>query len=160
MKRGVNRRDKLTARRTNAARRRQTTPYSAIHSGFGRVLTAVYAVFALSATARSGYQFYRQFDDAPFAYSMSLFAAVVYVVATACLVIGTRISHHIAVVSVLIELVGVLVVGTLSIVDAQLFPDSAVWSFYGIEYGFVPLILPIVGLWWLVRAGKAAKAAG
>ena len=53
--------------------------------------------------------------------------------------------------AVVVELVGVLVVGTLTVVDGELFPDQTVWSTYGIGYGFVPLVLPIVGLWWLLR---------
>ena len=31
------------------------------------------------------------------------------------------------------------------------FPDATVWSQYGLGYGFVPLVLPVVGLWWLRR---------
>jgi hypothetical protein len=29
-----------------------------------------------------------------------------------------------------------------------------VWSDYGNGYGFVPLVLPFVGLWWLWRIGR------
>lgn len=133
-----------------------TSPYSAMHSGFGRVLTAVYGVFALSATARSGYQIYSAFAAAPLAYSLSLFAAVVYIVATVCLVIGTRPTHRIALVAVSIELVGVVGVGLLTVFDPQLFNDATVWTAFGIGYGFVPLALPVVGLWWLIRIGKQA----
>lgn len=133
-------------------------PYSAMHSGPGRVLTAVYGVFALSATARAGYQFYRDFQHAPLAYSLSLFAAVVYVVATVCLVIGNKVTHHIAVAAVSVELVGVLAVGLLSVLKPELFPEATVWSTFGIGYGFVPLVLPFVGLFWLLRVGRRARA--
>ena len=135
------------------------SPYSAIHSGPGRVLTAVYGVFALSATARAGYQFYRDFQHAPLAYSLSLFAAVVYVVAIVCLVIGNKVTHHIAVAAVSVELVGVLAVGLLSVLHPELFPEATVWSTFGIGYGFVPLVLPFVGLFWLLRVGRRARAA-
>ena len=47
------------------------------------------------------------------------------------------------------ELVGVLTVGTLSIVDPAAFPRATVWSTYGIGYAFVPLVLPVLGLLWL-----------
>ena len=30
-------------------------------------------------------------------------------------------------------------------------PDEAVWSHCGAGYGYVPLVLPWVGLWWLRR---------
>lgn len=127
-----------------------------MHTGPGRALTIVYAIFALSATARAGYQFYKQFSLAPVAYSLSLFAAVVYIVATVCLVIGSRTTHRLALIAVSVELVGVLSVGLLTVLDPQLFPDATVWSTFGIGYGFVPLVLPIVGLWWLIRVGKRA----
>jgi hypothetical protein len=26
------------------------------------------------------------------------------------------------------------------------FPDQTVWSLYGVGYGFVPLVLPVLGL--------------
>ncbi|MEJ7772542.1 MAG: hypothetical protein WKF51_11625 [Geodermatophilaceae bacterium] len=48
-----------------------------------------------------------------------------------------------------VELIGVLVVGTLSILDSAAFPDETVWSQFGRGYGFIPLILPILGLLWL-----------
>jgi hypothetical protein len=43
----------------------------------------------------------------------------------------------------------VLVVGTLSLADKAAFPDATVWSGYGSGYGYVPLVLPFIGLWWL-----------
>ncbi len=125
-------------------------------SGPGRLLIAVYAVFALAATARSAVQIATRFDQAPLAYLLSAFAAVVYVVATACLARGNRTSRRVATVSIVVELVGVLAIGTLSLVDTQAFPDATVWSGYGRGYGFVPLVLPVLGLWWLRRTGQVA----
>ena len=49
----------------------------------------------------------------------------------------------------LVLMVGVIFVGTLSVVDPEAFPRATVWSVYGIGYGFVPLVLPILGLAWL-----------
>ena len=54
-------------------------------------------------------------------------------------------------IAVIIELIGVLTVGTLSVVDPVAFPRATVWSIYGIGYGFVPVVLPILGLIWLYR---------
>lgn len=118
-------------------------------SGPGRLLIAVYAVFALAATARSAVQLGTRFTDAPLAYLLSAFAAVVYVVATVCLARGNRTSRLVATVSIVVELVGVLAVGTLSLADPQAFPDATVWSDYGQGYGYVPAVLPLLGLWWL-----------
>lgn len=129
-----------------------------MHSGLGRGLTAVYGIFALAATARSGYQFASKLSEAPLAYSLSLFSALVYIVATVCFVVGNRTSHRIAVGACIVEFVGVIVVGTLSLADRELFPHASVWSGFGAGYGFIPLILPLVGLWWLRRVGKRITA--
>jgi amino acid transporter len=123
-------------------------------SGPGRLLIAVYAVFALAATARSAVQIATKFDEAPLAYLLSAFAAVVYIVATVCLARGNRTSRRVATVSIVVELVGVLTVGTLSLVDTQAFPDATVWSGFGQGYGYVPLVLPVLGLWWLRRTAR------
>lgn len=118
-------------------------------SGPGRLLIAVYAVFALAATARSAVQLGTRFTEAPLAYLLSAFAGVVYIVATVCLARGNRTSRQVATVSIVVELVGVIAVGTLSLVDPQAFPDATVWSDYGQGYGYVPAVLPLLGLWWL-----------
>lgn len=118
-------------------------------SGPGRLLIAVYAIFALSATARSGVQLSTHFSRAPLAYLLSAVAAVVYIVATVCLARGSQLSRLVATVSILVELVGVLAIGTWSLVDPAAFPDATVWSDYGQGYGYVPAVLPLLGLWWL-----------
>jgi hypothetical protein len=58
----------------------------------------------------------------------------------------------VALVAVMVELVGVLGIGTLSLLRPEDFPDPTVWSDFGIGYGFVPVILPILGLLWIRRA--------
>lgn len=126
-------------------------------SGPGRLLITVYAVFALAATARSAVQIGTRFDEAPLAYLLSAFAAGVYVLATICLARGSRIARGVATLSIVVELVGVLSVGTLSLVDPQAFPDATVWSDYGRGYLFIPAVLPLVGLWWL-RVTRTAGA--
>ena len=56
-----------------------------------------------------------------------------------------------AVAALVVEIVGVLAVGALSLAREDLFPDQTVWSDFGIGYGFIPLVLPIAGLSWLMR---------
>lgn len=116
-----------------------------------QVLVAVYAVFALAAGARSLVQLTTSFEDAPLAYSLSAVAAAVYLVATVALRRSSRVAHRVAAAACGFEAVGVVVVGTLSVLRDEWFPDQTVWSGYGIGYGFVPLVLPFVGLWWLRR---------
>jgi cytochrome bd-type quinol oxidase subunit 2 len=116
-----------------------------------QVLVACYAVFAVAAGARSLVQITTKFDEAPLAYSLSFVAAVIYLVATLALRRTSERAHRVALVAVGVEAVGVVVVGTLSVVHPDLFPDQTVWSEFGIGYLFVPLVLPFVGLWWLLR---------
>ena len=139
-------------------------------TGPGRLLIAIYALFALSASARAGVQIVTKFGNAPVAYLLSAFAAVVYILATVTLAIGSPTARRIAVLSCSVELAGVLAVGTWSLADPATFPDATVWSGYGSGYGFVPLVLPVFGLLWLRRwtrragtrrtIGDAGEAAG
>jgi len=128
----------------------------ATRSGPGRVLIAVYAIFALSATARAAVQIATKFSQAPLAYLLSALAAVVYVVATIGLARGGRGGRLAATIACSVELTGVLVVGTLSLLDRSAFPDSTVWSVYGQGYGFIPLALPVLGLLWLRHLADVA----
>lgn len=120
-------------------------------SGPRRVLVAVYGVFALAAGARAAVQLATRFDEAPLAYLLSALAAAVYVVATVGLARGGRNGRRAALAAITVELVGVLVVGTLSLLDPAAFPDETVWSAYGRGYLFVPLVLPVLGLLALRR---------
>jgi hypothetical protein len=120
-------------------------------SGVGRALVAIYAVFALSASARSLVQLATKAEQAPVAYSLSALAALVYVAATLGLAEVGPAPRGLAWAAVVFELVGVLTVGTLTVLDPGLFPDATVWSAYGQGYGFLPLVLPFLGLAWLLR---------
>ena len=51
----------------------------------------------------------------------------------------------------LVELVGVLAVGLASVLLPEEFADATVWSQFGRGYGYVPLVLPVIGLWWVLR---------
>ncbi|WP_328461938.1 hypothetical protein OHA21_33955 [Actinoplanes sp. NBC_00393] len=124
---------------------------AALNTGLGRVLLLVYGIFALSASARALVQISTHFSEAPLAYLLSALAGLVYLAATVGLARGGPRGRMIALVSCSIELAGVLIVGLLSIVDAVAFPDDTVWSHFGSGYGYVPLVLPFIGLWWIWR---------
>ena len=131
------------------------------NSGPGRMLVAVYALFALAATGRSVLQIAQTWPDQHLPYWLSALAAVVYLVATVALARGDRLSARIARATITFELVGVVAVGIWSYVDPDAFKaagdagDTTVWSHFGQGYGYVPLILPILGLLWLRRTRRS-----
>ncbi len=122
---------------------------SSTRTGAGRVLVAIYGVFALAATARSLVQLGTKASEAPLAYTLSAIAGLVYIAATLGLAEVGPDPRRLAVAAVGFELVGVLTVGTLTLLDPELFPDQTVWSDYGAGYGWLPLVLPFVGIAWL-----------
>ncbi len=117
--------------------------------GVGRLLIAVYGVFAISATARASFQLITKFEEAPLAYSLSALSAIVYVVATVAMAKDSL--RKIASWAIWFELAGVLAVGALSFAAPELFAHPSVWSGFGVGYGFIPLVLPVLGLLWLRR---------
>jgi hypothetical protein len=120
-------------------------------AGFGRVLVFVYGILAFAATGRASFELVSKFSEAPVPYGLSVLAALVYIVATWALATNRR---SIALVAVCFELVGVLAVGFGSLVWTDKFPEASVWSDFGIGYGWVPLVLPLVGLWWILEGSR------
>lgn len=115
------------------------------------MIVSLYALLALAATGRSALQISEYFSRAPLAYLLSALAALIYLVATGALARGDRTSRRVATVAISVELAGVLAVGVASYAVPSAFPDKTVWSHFGSGYGFVPLVLPVLGLAWLRR---------
>ena len=133
--------------------------------GVGRVLILVYGILALAATGRSVFQIIDRLAEAPLAFSISGLSAIVYIVATIALLLPGRVWYRIAWLTIGFELLGVLVVGTVSVVSPAALGltsvnpfgrDSTVWSAYGLGYLLIPLVLPILGMAWLRRRSPAA----
>ncbi|MDJ1369845.1 hypothetical protein [Gulosibacter molinativorax] len=133
-------------------------------TGASRILVAVYIVLFLAATGRSIVQIARDFDAAPLAYSLSLVAAVVYLVAGISLALAHRSNtwRTVAWIALTFELVGVLAVGVLSGTHPELFPADTVWSGFGRGYVYIPFVLPLLGISYLesmrTSRGKAVVA--
>ena len=126
--------------------------------GPGVVLVVVYGLLALAATGRSVLQILSDYEQAPLAYTLSAVAAAVYILATWCLARGGK-WVRVGTFACTVELVGVLVVGAASYLFPDAFPDKTVWSHFGQGYGFVPLVLPVLGLLWFRKVERDAAAA-
>jgi cytochrome bd-type quinol oxidase subunit 2 len=133
------------------------TEVRAINTGPGRVLVGLYALFALAAGARAGVQIATRFSEAPLAYLLSALAAVIYLIASVGFVRGGDGGRRLAMACCGVELLGVLAVGVASLVYPDAFPHATVWSGFGRGYGFVPLVLPVLGLLWLRSFGPAGR---
>jgi hypothetical protein len=127
--------------------------------GIGRLLIAAYAVLALAATGRAGYELVAKFDEAPLPYALSAASALIYIIATIALAQSSSAWRNVAYVAVIIELTGVLVIGAASFIWPEFFAYGGkqvrtVWSYFGIAYGCVPLVLPVLGLIWLGKSKR------
>ena len=114
--------------------------------GPGRLLAIGYLILALAATGRSVFQIATKFSDAPFAYTLSAIAAAHYFLAVLAI---ARRWRNFAIAVMVFELIGVLSVGFLTVLVPTLFHANSVWSYFGAGYGFLPLLLPLFGLWWV-----------
>jgi hypothetical protein len=126
-------------------------------SGPHQALLACYALFTVAAGARALVQLTTRYDVAPVAYWLSLAAAVTYALGWWAIRSASFGRTRPAGVLLWVELAGVLTVGTLSLVHRAWFADASVWSDYGIGYGCVPAVLPVLGLLWLRRQRREPR---
>ncbi|WP_443045785.1 hypothetical protein [Streptomyces sp. NBC_00356] len=122
---------------------------SRLISGPGMLLVWLYGVMVVGAVSRSAVQISTEFDKAPLAYSLSAVAGLVYAFITYSLVRGGDKARRAAFVCCALELAGVLIVGTWTLVEPSAFPDATVWSDFGIGYLFIPVLLPLSAMYWL-----------
>ena len=122
--------------------------------GPGRLLVFGYGLFVVAAGSRAVVQLSTHPGRAPLAYVLSATAAVIYL--AGLVLLGRfdrgRRARAMACKLCLVELAGVIAVGSASLLWPSSFPEPTVWSDYGRGYGFVPLVLPLLALWWLWRS--------
>jgi hypothetical protein len=134
-------------------------------SGFiraaGVILAISYPVLALSTGARALYQLFLKEDVTNLLPPLlSAVAAVCYLLATVGFVVRRRWAWRLSVTMLVFELVMVLLIGTLSYVMPETI-GRTVWAHFGADYGYFPLIQPILGLAWLFnRETRAAYELG
>lgn len=145
----------MTAASSTARPARRPRPKRGPHL----VLMALYALFILASGSRAAVQIATKFHVAPLAYTLSAVAAVTYIVGWFAIRRAAHGRPRLAEVMLWVELAGVVVIGTLSLVKKDWFPDASVWSDYGGGYGWVPAALPIAALLWLHRTHEKEPVA-
>lgn len=115
----------------------------------GAVLALSYPVLAVSTGVRAAYQLFFKAGVTDYLPPLlSLVAALLYLLATVGFARRSRRAWRISVAALTVELALTLVVGTLSLVMPDVI-GRTVWRLYGIDYGFFPLVQPVLGLIWL-----------
>lgn len=119
---------------------------SGLISAAGAILAVSYPVLALSTGVRAIYQIVE--GDPTNSPYLTLFAALLYLLATFGFVVRKRWAWRLSVTVLLIESAMTLIVGTLSYLQPDLIGRN-VWQYFGRDYGYFPLIQPLLGLAWL-----------
>jgi hypothetical protein len=122
-------------------------------SGFiraaGVILAISYPVLALSAGARALYQlFLKEGVTNYLPVILSGVAAVCFLLATIGFVVRKRWAWRLSVAMLLFELSMVLLVGAASLAYPEVI-GRTVWGRFGADYGYFPLLQPLLGLAWL-----------
>ena len=139
-------------------------------SPFGYVLAFSYPVLALSTGVRAVYQmFFKEGVTNNVPVYLSALAALCYIVATIGFAYRRKWTWWLSVGALGFETFMTLLIGTWSFVNPDLI-GRTVWRHFGEDYGYFPLIQPLIGLVWLlwpltmeaygIRAKKNVEAAG
>ena len=117
----------------------------------GTILAISYPVLAISTGFRAFYQLLLKEGVENFLPpTLSAVAAASYLIATIGFTYRKKWAWWLSVGVLAFETAMTLIIGTLSFI----YPDTigrTVWRYYGIDYGFFPLIQPILGLLWLLN---------
>ena len=118
--------------------------------GASDVLGFFYGLWAFSALGRSSWEYlFKQNVTTYVPAHLSTFVGLLYIL----IIVGLRRRSPrwwwVTLGLLTVELAGVLIVGTIDLIRP--FAYATVWSQYGRGYFFMPLVLPFVGLWWMLR---------
>lgn len=123
--------------------------------GVGFILAIAYPVLALSVGVRASFRIVESLLDGttiPLNAVLSSITALFYIVATVGFAKRAQWAWRVSLTSLGLETISTFVVGTLSLLPA--YSDTigrTAWRAFGQDYGYLPLILPIFGLIWLLH---------
>jgi len=119
-------------------------------SPFGYILAFSYPVLALSTGVRAVYQlFFKAGVTNYIPVYLSALAAFSYLLATIGFAYRRKWTWWLSVVALGFETFMTFLIGFWSFVDPALIGHT-VWRHFGEDYGFFPLIQPLIGLVWLL----------
>lgn len=113
----------------------------------GTILAVSYPVLALSTGARASVRLLRG-ETTYLPDGLSALAAVFYLIATIGFAYRRPWSWRLSVGILGLETVCTLLVGSLSFIYPELIGRTA-WRHFGADYGYFPLVQPLLGLAWL-----------
>ena len=118
----------------------------------GTILAVSYPVLALSTGFRAVYQLFLKEDVvSSLGPILSAVAALCYLTATVGFAYRRRWAWWLSVLVLGFESLMTVIVGTISVINPELI-GGTVWRWFGIDYGFFPLIQPLLGLAWLFHS--------
>jgi hypothetical protein len=121
-------------------------------SGFiaaaGVILAVSYPVLAIATGFRAIYQIIE--GDPTNSPYLSLIASMLYAIATIGFVVRKRWAWKLSFSALLIEAGFTVVIGIMSFTSPELIGRN-VWQFFGRDYGYFPLVQPMLGLLWLIH---------
>jgi NhaP-type Na+/H+ and K+/H+ antiporter len=126
-----------------------TNNLSQVVATFGYIIAISYPLLSLSTGVRAVYQiFFRTDITNKLGPALTAIAALIYLLAAVGFIVRKKWAWQLSVRALALEMLGVLVVGTLSFATPLLFEHTS-WRYFGMDYGFFPLLQPIIGLIWL-----------
>jgi len=124
--------------------------WDAYLSPIGYILAVSYPVLALSTGVRALYQLLMRHDITNYLpVLLSGVAAICYLIAAIGFAYRRRWTWWLSVTVLTVEFLMMLIIGSWSIVD-PVFIGRTVWRHFGEDYGYFPLIQPLLGLVWLL----------
>jgi hypothetical protein len=128
----------------------QPTFLASVVSPAGHILAVSYPILAVSTGFRAVVQLCcRPEIIDKFPPAMSAVAALCYLAATIGFVYRRRWTWWLSLVVLGLETALTLLVGTWSFIEPEVV-GRTVWRHFGEDYGYFPLIQPVLGLLWLL----------
>lgn len=117
--------------------------------GWGRIIIAALWIFAAVVTYTAIADFFTLSSHALGPRLVSVIAALGYIVAAVSLTHNGRRMRVLAWTAIGFEITGVIVTGLIGMEVKEIGEIRNIWANFGAQYGFLPMLVPLVSLVWL-----------